>query len=186
MKQQIAKGLVILLALAGANTSLAQTQNRGATTTRNTPSGRVTETREKIVENVRRIIENRYEKMLDRYEAIIDRENAITNRITSRIEKIKALGGNTAEAEKLVTEAKMHLDMATSSLAVLKTLADKQNELENSSTTVKTLRDGLVEMRKAGAEVEKHLRNAHQALQKTIGSLRGVSQLKNKNATTTN
>jgi hypothetical protein len=40
-------------------------------------------------------------------------------------------------------------------------------------------------MKQSAKEIEKNLRDAHQLLQKSIGSLKGMSQIKNPNASTT-
>ncbi len=144
------------------------------------------EIRDRLKEEVKNRAENRFTKMLSRYQATIDREEAIMTRINSRIAKITSNGGNTTEAEGLVLKAKSELDLASTSLASLKTLVGTETALEISSTTAKTTRTALENMKKAGAEIDKHLRTAHQALQKTIGSLRGVSQLHNATSTKEN
>ncbi len=128
-------------------------------------------------------IENRYEKMIVRLQATIDRETSIMAKINARAAKIKANGGNTTEAEKFTLEAKVHLDEASVALANLKTLASVQAAAENSSTTAKTLRDGLTAMRKAGGIVITSLRDAHGSLVKSVRSLRGIRL--NVSATTT-
>ena len=112
------------------------------------------EIKDKVKDNIKNRIENRYEKMLVRFQATIDRENAIMVKINSRIAKIKTEGGNTSDAEKSVSDAKILLDKAVVDLAALKTLSDTQATMENASTTLKDLRNGRDAMRKAGAVVE--------------------------------
>lgn len=128
-------------------------------------------------------INKNLEKMLERYRATIDREDAITLKINTRIGKIKALGGQTAEAEKLVAESVVHLDEAK---VAFNTLSASVSALilEETATSTRTLaKDALTSMKKSGSEIEKHLREAHKALQKSVGSLKGVSQLKNASST---
>jgi exonuclease VII small subunit len=136
--------------------------------------------------NIEDRMNNRLEKMFERFEATIDRLTNIMNRLNTRIEKIKTNGGNTTEAEKLTASAKIHLDMAKNALTILKTQAETQSNMENSSTSIKDLRNGMEAMKKSGKEIEKHLREAHKELQKSIGVLRGMSQLRPATTTNTN
>ncbi len=120
--------------------------------------------------------EHRFDRLFDRLQATIDRENAIRARIETRILKIKSMGGNTTEAEKFSLEAKMHIDEASTSLAALKAAADASIGIDvNASTT--EARNARANLRKLAKTVEEHLREGHQALMKTVGSLRGQSQL---------
>ena len=77
----------------------------------------------------------------------------------------------------------MHIDEAKASLVTLTARAQAQASLEISSSTVKALRDGLTLLKKSGKDTETHLREAHKALFKTVGVLRGMSQLKNATST---
>ncbi|MFZ2621140.1 MAG: hypothetical protein WAX85_01440 [Minisyncoccia bacterium] len=140
----------------------------------------------KIEDRMEKRIDNRYNRMLTRFQATIDREITIMGKINTRIEKIKANGGNTTEAENYVATAKTMLDKAKADLEILKGLSITQATQENSSTTIKALRDGLMAMRKAGGDVEKDLRDAHKNMEKAVGSLRGVSQLHNASSTREN
>ena len=97
--------------------------------------------------------------------------------MVSRIEKIKLVGGNTVEAEKLIAEAKTHLAEARTAFETLKATAVSADTFEKPSKEV------LTKMKNSMKAVEKHLRLAHQLLQKTVGSLRGVSQLRNATST---
>ncbi len=153
------------------------------TTTVNAIKAKLMEVRDNVKDNIQRRTENRYEKMLARYKATIERENTILLKINSRIAKIKANGGNTTEAEKLTASAKVHMDAAAIGLVTLTQQANAQANLENASTTVAKLREGIDAMKKTGAEIERHLRSAHQDLQKCVGILMGMSQIR-ANATT--
>ena len=182
--------------VAHAETSVNASVNVTASTTR--PIDKIKEVRQEAKQDIMDIkaevkdnvnarvtarIENRYERMLLRFQATIDREMKIMGKINTRIAKIKAAGGNTTEAEKLTAEASVHLDEAESVLAKLRAETEVQSAQGNSSTTIASLRAGLLAMRKTGLELETHLRECHKALLKTVGILRGMSQL-NVSATT--
>lgn len=196
MKKVTLKILMVVIILGAGATASAQTN---VPSTSATPKAvqRMQEAKQKVASStearrealavkLKNQIEHRYSKMLKRYEATIDRETAIMNKINSRIAKIKINGGNTTEAEKLISEAKIHLDEAVLDLEELETLSFTQVTNQNLGTTTKALFDGLKTMRAAGFEIEKHLREAHKNLQKSIGILRGVSQLNNATSTKQN
>ncbi len=145
------------------------------------------ERREDRKEIIKLKIESRFKQMFVRLQATIDRETIIMGRINSRIAKIKAAGGTgVTEAEKLVVDAKLHIDAAQTALNLLKSTATSDTEINaqvTASTTIGSVtRATLLKMQKAGQDVEKHLRAAHQDLMKTVGVLRGNSQV---NASTT-
>lgn len=122
-------------------------------------------------------LERRFEKITRNYLREIVRLEQILGRVVSRIEKIKSLGGKTADAEKYVEEAKMHLSEARKTYDVLKTIA---TDADDNATTTKEM---LGSIKNSAKEVENHLRLTHKSLQKTVGSLRGVSQLNNASST---
>ncbi len=76
------------------------------------------------------------------------------------------------------TENVLDLSEARKTYDVLKTIA---TNADNNATTTKEM---ITSMKNSGKTVENHLRLAHKALQKTVGSLRGVSQLNNASSTT--
>lgn len=132
-------------------------------------------------------IESRFKQMFARLQATIDRETTIMARVNSRIAKIKTAGGTgVTEAEKLVADAKIHLDAAQTALNLLKSTATSDTEINAQVAATTTMgsvtKTTLLKMQKAGQDVEKHLREAHQDLLKTIGVLKGNSQI---NASTT-
>ena len=143
-------------------------------------------TSKEIRDDRRELIKNRinfrYGKMFARFQATIDRETAIMNKINSRIAKIKAEGGKTTDAEKYVADAKISLDKAQAELENLKTTALNDTEIA-SSTTATIAKQTLDSMKASGQEIEKNLRTAHQLLQKSVGSLKGLSQLRNASST---
>lgn len=139
-----------------------------------------TETKDKTAGSTINKIEKRFGNMSDRYLKTIDREDAIVVKIESRIAKIKTAGGNTTEAEKFVADAKTALTSARTSYETLKTMADTA---DSATTTPKQI---MTSMKNAVKTIDKYLRTAHGLLQKTIGNLRGVSQLQNATPTKTN
>ncbi len=151
------------------------------------------ELREKIASTTRSIrddrkeiiktkIESRFGKMYLRLQATINRELAIMAKINSRIEKVKANGGSTADAEKYVAEAKVYLDKAQLELDAMKNTALNDTTID-SATTFALAKETISAMKSSIQNLEKDLRSAHQSLQKSVGSLRGVSQLKNASST---
>lgn len=123
-------------------------------------------------------LERRFEKIAKNYLKEVVRLEQILGRVVTRIEKVKSLGGNVTEATQYAEEARTHLSEARKTYDVLKTIA---TNADNNATTTKEM---ITSMKNSGKTVENHLRLAHKALQKTVGSLRGVSQLNNASSTT--
>lgn len=200
MKKIILNSLITVMAFGGVVASAETSGTVPATTLRNQIRTTKAEAREDIKEirentasttrelrnDLKEIIKNKIEKrfgkMFDRFQSTIDRETAIMAKLNTRIAKIKANGGTTTEAEKVVAEAKVHIDEAQKDLNALKVIANNDNEIA-SSTTDRLSKETLASMKDSAKEIEKHLREAHQDLQKSIGILRGVSQLKNASST---
>jgi hypothetical protein len=126
--------------------------------------------------------ENEFTKMNTRLEATIDREEAIMTKLSSRIEKVKSEGGKTTEAEGLVLEAKTNFEDARADLAVLKT----QSETITATSTKSTVKETLTLLRKSTEEIKTHLQNGHVALEKALGSLKGLSQMRTATSTKSN
>ncbi len=123
-------------------------------------------------------LEKRFEKIAKNYLKEVVRLEQILGRVVTRIEKVESLGGNVTEATQYAEEARTHLSEARKTYDVLKTIA---TNADNNATTTKEM---ITSMKNSGKTVENHLRLAHKALQKTVGSLRGVSQLNNTSSTT--
>lgn len=143
---------------------------------------------EKKTVQLEKRIENRFDKMTDRYMATIEREESIMAKVSSRINKIKTGGGNTDTADKLVLEAQTHLTEARTAYTSLATIASSTEAVtlgsqDLASTTGAVAKGILTSMRKAGMEIEKHLQEAHKALEKAVGSLKGSSGLHNATST---
>lgn len=138
------------------------------------------EKRDERKELIKKRIENRFGKMFLRFQATIDRQEAIMTKINDRIAKIKQNGGNTTEAEKYILEADASLDKAQLALDSLKATA--QNDSQIASTT-EISKETLESMKKTAKDIEKNLRDVHKSLQKTVGVLKGMSQLKNASST---
>jgi chromosome segregation ATPase len=143
---------------------------------------RASTTRERVGENVQRKAENIFTKMNTKFEATIEREESIMAKLSTRIDKIKTAGGNTTEAEKLIADAKTHFDAARTSLATLKT----DTEAVTAQTATDLKKEELKKLKADADDVQKHLREGHSALEKSLGSLKGLSQMKTATSTKTN
>jgi chromosome segregation ATPase len=141
---------------------------------------RVEDRKERMMKELKR----QYDKMLKRIEATIQREETLMGKLNDRIAKIKAAGGTTAEAEKMTADAKVHIDAAKTDLASLK-LSASTTAQTLSTTTNAVKKENLDKMREIEKGIEKHLKEAHKLLEKAVGNLKGMSQLKNGKATTT-
>lgn len=137
---------------------------------------RFTRIKEQLAKNFR--------NMLERIQATIERQEKIMAKINTRIEKIKSEGGSTGEAEGHVANAKVNIDKAKVALEALKT--SSTNAANNlSSTTVAVKKETMDKMRDENKKITEGLKEAHKSLEKAIGSLKGLSRIKNPNATTT-
>jgi hypothetical protein len=140
------------------------------------------EAREKVADLVKNRVEKRFGQMFRRLQATIEREEGIMARVVTRIDKVKAEGGKTADAEKFVAEAKMHFDEAQTALDNLKLTAQASASLEVSETgaavtpPATTTKQTLENLKKSASEVEKHLREGHKALENAVKSLRGSGE----------
>lgn len=136
--------------------------------------------RERVMEEMK----NKFDRMLKRIEATIQRQETIMGKINARISKIKTAGGNTAEAEKFTSDAKAKIDTAKTDLATLKSTAN--TGVQNiSSTTDSVKKETLEKMRATEKNIEKNLKEAHNLLERALGSLKGMSKVMNPNATST-
>lgn len=140
------------------------------------------------VEAKKERVSNIFDKTVSRLEATIVREETIMAKIVARIGVIKAAGGNTADAEKFVAEAKVSFANARVALENLKALVATGNVgvTGTASTSIQVMNDTLSKMRKAGAEVEKNIRAGHNALVRAVGSLIKLPQNRPSASTTTN
>ena len=86
-------------------------------------------------EKVENRVEHKFTKMVRRYAMVIDRLESILARLVSRIDKVKANGGNTTEAETLALEAKGHLDEAKVAFETLKLDVNTEISQETASST---------------------------------------------------
>ena len=141
------------------------------------------EMKDRIKAEVKKQVGERYGRMIERLGATIAREESIMARINSRIEKVKTAGGKTDVAEKLMVTAKSELDVAKASLATITNGTETIVTLElNASST--GARNSLESLRKSAKNLEGHLRLAHNAMVKALGSLRGMSSTKPENQAT--
>jgi len=92
----------------------------------------------------------------------IERLESIMTRVESRIAKVKAEGGVATESEVFVAEAGTHLAEAKGKLAVFTSITFSADKL----------RDNVIKLREAAAEVKVHIRAAHTSLMNAVRSLR--------------
>ncbi len=97
--------------------------------------------------------------------ATVERLEKITVRLESRIAKVKAAGGVTTESEGFVAEAKTHLSLARSSIALFVSL----------DLTDEKARDNFEKVRAVATETKSHIREAHRSLMMAVRSLKGAS-----------
>lgn len=140
------------------------------------------EIRDEMKTNMRERALGRLTKMTDRLQATIDRENNILARINSRITKVKNAGGNTTVSEKASLDAAWNLNLATTSLASLKSLTVTATANITASSSPEISKSDMTKLRKAASDVEKYIRLAREDMIKAITSLRGASSV---HATTT-
>lgn len=95
---------------------------------------------------------------------VITHLEKIISRIESRIAKIKAEGGVTAESEAFIAAAKVNLEDA-------KTTIDGFVNLDLTSDKAK---DNFEKVRLAAAEAKEHIRAAHQNLMKAVRLLKSA------------
>ncbi|KND48713.1 MAG: hypothetical protein AB198_00125 [Parcubacteria bacterium C7867-003] len=124
-----------------------------------------------------------------RFQATIERQTMIMDKVNARISKVKTAGGNTTEAEKFTAEAKVHLGEAQTSLNMLKVLATSTAEIDAQLLATTTspgtvTKETLQKMKGITEQIEKHLKEAHKALENAVKNLRGMSSV-NIKATTT-
>ncbi len=108
--------------------------------------------------------------------ATVERLEGIIARLESRMSKIRAEGGVTAESEKFVAEAKTHLGLAKAQIALFASV----------DLTSDTYRENFVKIRNIAVEAKMHIREAHKSLSNALRVLKGMSSARAKvNATST-
>ena len=96
--------------------------------------------------------------------ATVERLEGIALRIDSRIEKVKARGGDTSEAERLVAQARTNLDSAKVKIEALATI----------ELTGEKVEDNFKIVREAGKEIKDLLKSVHEDLVSAVRSLSDV------------
>jgi hypothetical protein len=126
-------------------------------------------------EVMKRLEHNKYLQVVRRFKAALERELDLTARFQSRIDKVKAAGGATDPAQKLVDSAKTHFDMAQTALDNLSTSLLVATGTNATTTTTVVPKNVLDALKKASKEVEKHIKEGHSDLVKALGALKGMS-----------
>lgn len=171
---------IIVLGLAGSVYAKSTTPNKG-----NFPPGNEmvasSSQQNRFEERKGDIFDTKISKVSTRLEATISRLEKIMKRVESRIEKIKNAGGDTTVATKYVSEAKESLNKAKTAFLEIK---DKTNQFRNSNNLASTTVEIIKSLKDIAQTIEKNLKNAHVALQKAVGDLKG--RLNNTDTTETN
>lgn len=131
-------------------------------------------------------IDNRFSKMTERFEATIEREEAIKVKISARIDKMNAEGKDTVAASDFVVQADLYLKKAAEALVALEEAVQSVLDTGTGVDENTTARPDLSASRNAAQEIEKNLREAHKALEKSVASLKGLSPIKNASSTRAN
>ncbi len=118
--------------------------------------------RQRIVDRIKKI----FSVILRRYQAALTRLDKIANRIALRVDKLKAEGVNTANAEAKLSAAESQ--GATASAAINSAKA-KIDAIDSSSSTV---RDAVMAAKSAVGDAKNALKAYHKALIETIRELR--------------
>lgn len=145
--------------------NLPVVQGRRATTTNATSSNverraSSTERRAVLQMNIAKRKANYTSRVLV---ATVERLENIIERLESRIAKVKANGGNTAESERFVAEAKTHLSAAKSSIALFVSLDLTGDRAQTNFERIRNL----------AQETKGHIREAHRNLMLAIRALGG-------------
>ena len=146
--------------------------------------GRVAEvvkasTTERRIEKQQNVTKRKAEQAGKVLLATIERLEKIVLRLDSRIAKVKAAGGLTAESERYSAEAKFHLAEARKSLGAFKSV-----DLSGLKAS-----ENFSRVRDVASVTREHIRQAHQSLTKAIRALkpgRSNSNATSTGATTTN
>lgn len=93
--------------------------------------------------------------------ATVERLEKIIVRLESRIEKVKANGGATAESEGFVAEAKEHLSLAKASIALFASVDLSGDKAQENFERVRLI----------AVEAKEHIREAHTSLMKALRAL---------------
>lgn len=108
--------------------------------------------------------------------AMAIRLEGLIERLESRIAKVEAEGGVTAEATAHVEEAKDHLALARAEIAVFATV----------DLSADTVSENFQRVRSIAAEVKMHFRETHKSLMNAVRVLKGMSSARAEaNATST-
>ena len=96
--------------------------------------------------------------------ATVGRLEKIIIRLESRMATIKTAGGSTLETEAFVAEAKNHLSLAKSSIALFASL----------DLTGEKARENFEKVRALASEIKGHIREAHRSLKMAVRALKGA------------
>lgn len=119
---------------------------------------RITERRAQLAGRVKERIHNLFENVAMRLVAITERFDQISARLESRIQKSKAAGMNTAEAERALAEAKIKLSEAKEGIrAISSTKLDHIVDADSPVEKFRTLRISIIAIRESLHETQRLL-----------------------------
>jgi hypothetical protein len=131
--------------------------------------------------NIKSRISSFTDKLIERYEAAIERLGKLVERIETRIAKMEAEGANVVEAKSSLTTAKLKISAAASSTAVLKLKVG--TFMSSSATSTDDLRVGYAGIKESADAAKTAIKEAHNALVRTVASLKPGRNKNDKTAT---
>ena len=118
---------------------------------------------ERRVEMQRNLAKRKAEHTAKVLSATVLRLEKIATRLDSRIAKVDASGGTTTDAKIFVAEARVHLALASSTIATFSSLDLSGDKAQENFEKVRVL----------AKEVKDHLREAHTSLMKATRAIKG-------------
>ena len=116
------------------------------------------------IEALKEVVSKQTENAQRIMTSTVERLENIALRMDSRIEKVKALGGDTTESERLVALARTDLDGAKVKIEALSSI----------ELTGEKVQDNFKIVREAGADIKTLLRSAHENL---VSAVRALSDI---------
>lgn len=145
----------------------------------------VEERRQNVTDKIEERVLQFIQKIIERFDAATNRLIILSERIDSRISKMKVAGIEVTEAEKLLTEARLKIKTAETSVINISFEIDSL-ATTTASTTKETVKEKFEITKLQIEEAKENLKEAHAALVDVINSLKpGYNKLKNSVATST-
>ena len=156
---------------AGANVRVNSTANTARPNITN--AERQAETRERLLR--RDSLTQYLTTITNRLMSGVVRAESLHDRIESRIEKLRALGGNITVSAQFLAEAEAEISRARTSLASLpKSFSETTTSRASSNIAIMTT-ESLIKVRSTIAEVKMNLQSAHKNLVGAISNLKSLN-----------